>query len=83
MPPGALPASAAALRADQPVDPNEPTYCTCARVSFGDMIACESETCPVEWFHYECVGLPPGQELKAKWYCPGCSASLKVKIKKK
>ena len=47
------------------------------------MIACESETCPVEWFHYECVGLPPGQELKAKWYCPGCSASLKVKIKKK
>ncbi len=38
------------------MDPNEPTYCTCNRVSFGDMVACENDACPIEWFHYECVG---------------------------
>jgi len=62
LPPGALAAGAAeaaallSVRPDLAVDPNEPTYCTCARVSFGDMIACESDSCPVEWFHFECVG---------------------------
>lgn len=43
-------------RAELAVDPNEPLYCSCQRVSFGDMVACEAETCPIEWFHYECVG---------------------------
>jgi hypothetical protein len=62
LPPGALAASQAeaaalyTLRPDLEVDPNEPTYCTCSRVSYGDMIGCDSETCPIEWFHYECVG---------------------------
>ncbi|KAI5649926.1 hypothetical protein M9H77_35931 [Catharanthus roseus] len=27
---------------DLPVDPNEPTYCTCNQVSFGEMIACDN-----------------------------------------
>ena len=26
-----------------PIDPNEPRYCTCNRVSYGEMIACENE----------------------------------------
>jgi hypothetical protein len=25
------------------VDPNEPTYCICKQVSFGEMIACDNE----------------------------------------
>uniref|UniRef100_A0A803PX49 C2H2-type domain-containing protein n=1 Tax=Cannabis sativa TaxID=3483 RepID=A0A803PX49_CANSA len=29
--------------AEQPIDPNEPTYCVCHQVSFGDMIACDNE----------------------------------------
>ena len=46
---------------------SEPLYCTCKRVSFGQMIACDNKDCPVEWFHYACVGLktPP----KGKWFC--------------
>ncbi|KAF2565948.1 hypothetical protein F2Q68_00026693 [Brassica cretica] len=28
---------------EQPIDPNEPTYCVCHQVSFGDMIACDNE----------------------------------------
>ena len=65
LPFGALGATGGALgvlggglagRAELAVDPNEPLYCSCQRVSFGDMVACEADTCPIEWFHYECVG---------------------------
>jgi inhibitor of growth protein 4 len=58
---------------DQPIDPNEPTYCVCHQVSFGDMIACDNENCQGgEWFHYTCVGLTPETRFKGKWYCPTC-----------
>ncbi|CAM6120444.1 unnamed protein product [Calypogeia fissa] len=58
---------------DQPIDPNEPTYCTCGQVSFGDMIACDNENCNGgEWFHYQCVGLSSETRFKGKWYCPDC-----------
>uniref|UniRef100_A0A1J3ELR1 PHD finger protein ING n=1 Tax=Noccaea caerulescens TaxID=107243 RepID=A0A1J3ELR1_NOCCA len=59
---------------EQPIDPNEPTYCVCHQVSFGDMIACDNEkNCQGgEWFHYTCVGLTPETRFKGKWYCPTC-----------
>ncbi|KAJ8773013.1 hypothetical protein K2173_028190 [Erythroxylum novogranatense] len=58
---------------DQPIDPNEPTYCVCHQVSFGDMIACDNENCQGgEWFHYSCVGLTPETRFKGKWFCPTC-----------
>ena len=42
-------------------DPNEPRYCICNQVSYGDMVACDNSDCPYEWFHYPCVGItaPP------------------------
>ena len=42
-------------------DPNEPRYCICNQVSYGDMVACDNADCPYEWFHYPCVGVtaPP------------------------
>ncbi|KAI9293379.1 hypothetical protein K502DRAFT_293802, partial [Neoconidiobolus thromboides FSU 785] len=51
-------------------------YCFCSRESFGDMVGCDGENCPHEWFHYECVGLtePP----KGSWHCPSCSAALNI-----
>lgn len=58
-----------------PVDPNEPVYCYCNRVSFGEMIACENEDCAREWFHLECVGLDKAPE--GTWYCDDCIADLK------
>ncbi|KAG0485347.1 hypothetical protein HPP92_009222 [Vanilla planifolia] len=58
---------------DQPIDPDEQTYCVCHQVSFGDMIACDNENCEGgEWFHYSCVGLTPETRFKGKWYCPTC-----------
>ncbi|KAJ1062204.1 hypothetical protein K5549_008546 [Capra hircus] len=42
---------------DMPVDPNEPTYCLCHQVSYGEMIGCDNPDCSIEWFHFACVGL--------------------------
>lgn len=74
---------------DLPVDPNEPTYCICQQVSFGEMIAvsfcfypqCDNEDCEIEWFHYPCVDLsgPP----KGVWYCPNCTMARKMDTGKK
>lgn len=52
------------------IDPNEPTYCLCNQVSYGEMIGCDNEQCPIEWFHSSCVSLT--YKPKGKWYCPKC-----------
>ncbi|CAB0029940.1 unnamed protein product [Trichogramma brassicae] len=62
---------------DMPVDPNEPTYCICNQVSFGEMIGCDNPDCGIEWFHFGCVGLTV--KPKGKWYCPKCSQDRKKK----
>ncbi|XP_027009310.1 inhibitor of growth protein 5-like isoform X1 [Tachysurus fulvidraco] len=60
---------------DMPVDPNEPTYCLCAQVSYGEMIGCDNADCPIEWFHFACVCLTT--KPKGKWFCPRCIQDLK------
>ncbi|ERN15806.1 PHD finger protein ING1 isoform X1 [Amborella trichopoda] len=55
---------------DLPVDPNEPTYCFCNQVSYGEMIACDNTYCKIEWFHFGCVGLK--EQPRGKWYCSSC-----------
>jgi len=55
---------------DMPVDPNEPTYCICHQVSYGQMIACDNPECLLEWFHIGCMGL--SSIPKGKWFCPKC-----------
>nr|CAD7393314.1 unnamed protein product [Timema cristinae] len=62
---------------DMPVDPNEPTYCLCHQVSYGEMIGCDNPDCPIEWFHFACVGLTT--KPKGKWFCPKCTADRKKK----
>lgn len=61
-----------------PVDPNEPTYCICEQVSYGEMIACDNDDCAIKWFHIECIGLK--SLPKGKWYCSECSGTQKKKI---
>lgn len=65
---------------DWTYDPNEPRYCICDQVSYGDMVACDNPKCPVEWFHYPCVGIkdPP----RGKWYCPQCAAAMNRRARK-
>lgn len=57
------------------VDPNEPVYCTCRQISFGNMIACENQECKIEWFHFSCVGLKA--EPNEPWYCEQCRSEIK------
>ncbi|GKU98559.1 hypothetical protein SLEP1_g11550 [Rubroshorea leprosula] len=61
------------MELDLPVDPNEPTYCFCNQVSFGEMVACDNPDCKIEWFHFGCVGLK--EQPKGKWYCSDCAAA--------
>jgi hypothetical protein len=70
---------AAALQQEIPVDPNEPTYCFCNRVSFGEMVGCDNEDCEIEWFHYDCVGLTEKPPEGTQWFCPQCTAIMAQK----
>lgn len=49
---------------EEPVDPNEPRYCFCNQVSYGQMVGCDDRDCAREWFHLNCVGLthPPNKK---------------------
>jgi inhibitor of growth protein 3 len=49
-------------------------YCTCRNVSHGNMVACDNEDCPYEWFHWSCVGLT--KEPLGKWYCEECREKM-------
>eukprot|EP00644_Phytophthora_capsici_P013209 jgi/Phyca11/5426/fgenesh1_pm.PHYCAscaffold_5_\ len=62
---------------DLPIDPNEPIYCSCRRVSFGQMVGCDNDDCKYEWFHFGCVGLT--DQPAGKWYCQDCKAQLGIK----
>lgn len=62
------------------VDPNEPRYCLCNQVSYGEMICCDNPTCSIEWFHYGCVGIT--EAPKGKWFCPQCVAQTRRKGRK-
>ncbi|XP_046670011.1 inhibitor of growth protein 1 [Homalodisca vitripennis] len=52
------------------IDPDEPTYCLCDQISYGEMILCDNDLCPIEWFHFSCVAL--ATKPKGKWFCPKC-----------
>ncbi|ELU08926.1 hypothetical protein CAPTEDRAFT_225717 [Capitella teleta] len=65
---GVMPSDKSAV--DAPIDPDEPTYCLCDRVSYGEMIGCDNDSCAIEWFHFDCIQL--SHKPKGKWYCPNC-----------
>jgi len=63
------------------IDPDEPTYCLCDQVSYGEMIGCDNDLCPIEWFHFGCVQLQG--KPKGKWFCPKCRADKPTVMKAK
>ncbi|PHH66693.1 hypothetical protein CDD81_6530 [Ophiocordyceps australis] len=64
------------------IDADEPTYCYCNSVSYGEMVACDADGCEREWFHLACVGLKVAPGSKTKWYCEDCKERLKASNKK-
>jgi inhibitor-of-growth protein 1 len=63
------------------IDPDEPTYCLCDQVSYGEMIGCDNDLCPIEWFHFNCVQL--SGKPKGKWFCPKCRGDKPTNMKPK
>ena len=63
------------------IDPDEPTYCLCDQVSYGEMIGCDNNLCPIEWFHFGCVQLQGNP--KGKWFCPKCRGDKPTVMKPK
>jgi len=61
------------------IDPDEPTYCLCEQVSYGEMIGCDNDLCPIEWFHFNCVQL--STKPKGKWFCPKCRGDKQTVMK--
>lgn len=61
-------------------DPNEPRYCLCNQISYGEMVGCDNDKCTIEWFHYGCVNLT--EAPKGKWYCPQCTQTMKRRHKR-
>lgn len=52
---------------DGEIDADEPTYCYCNSVSYGEMVACDADGCEREWFHLACVGLKVAPGSKSEW----------------
>ncbi|TIA69733.1 hypothetical protein E3P92_03428 [Wallemia ichthyophaga] len=44
-------------RAEKEKKEDDERYCFCHQVSFGDMVGCDNEQCPYQWFHLACIGL--------------------------
>ncbi|KAI1341833.1 hypothetical protein F5Y15DRAFT_375404 [Xylariaceae sp. FL0016] len=63
---------------DDEGDADEPLYCYCNGVSYGEMVACDANDCEREWFHLECVGLKAAPPSNVKWYCDHCKDRLKT-----
>jgi len=66
---------------DIAVGPDEPTYCLCDQISYGEMICCDNDLCPIEWFHFSCISL--STKPKGKWFCPKCRGDRPNKMKPK
>ncbi|KAK8086673.1 PHD-finger domain-containing protein [Apiospora phragmitis] len=62
---------------DGEIDANEPRYCYCNGVSYGEMVACDADDCEKEWFHLGCVGLKSAPSSSTKWYCDNCKNRMK------
>jgi inhibitor-of-growth protein 1 len=66
----AVPEQVPGVIQDDTIDPDEETYCLCGQISYGEMILCENDLCPIEWFHFSCVSLQ--SKPKGRWFCPQC-----------
>lgn len=62
------------------INADEPLYCTCHEISYGQMILCDNDACKIEWFHFGCVKL--NTKPKGKWFCPECRGDTHKVMKK-
>ncbi|KAI9263386.1 hypothetical protein BDA99DRAFT_438287, partial [Phascolomyces articulosus] len=56
---------------------DEEVWCMCREPAHGRMILCDNDDCPIQWYHFSCVGLTKAS--KGDWYCKECQAHYKSK----
>lgn len=66
--------------ADQAFDSQtESLYCYCQKhIENTQMIGCDEPTCPIQWYHFSCVGI--GTPPDGDWLCPTCRAKKSIKV---
>ncbi|RMZ73795.1 PHD finger domain (Ing1) [Pyrenophora seminiperda CCB06] len=77
------PEAEAEPEAESDEDGDEPRYCYCNEVSYGNMIACDNDDCPREWFHLACVHLEKAPTGRTKWFCSDECKDTYAKAKNK
>ena len=53
-------------------------FCYCRQEESGQMIACDNDNCPYQWFHFECLQMTAPPKSR-KWFCPDCQKEKKNK----
>ena len=46
-------------------------YCYCQQPESGQMVGCDNNVCPYEWFDFSCLKISAPPKRKT-WYCPDC-----------
>lgn len=47
-------------------------WCLCHGPERDHMVACDNHNCPIQWFHFDCVGLVETPSEGSSWFCPSC-----------
>ena len=55
-------------------------WCLCGGPESGNMIACDNPSCPIEWFHFECLGLMDTQRWKVVLHLMCCLTFSKLSL---
>ena len=59
----------------------EKLWCFCGQPSYGRMILCDNDCCPIQWFHCDCLRIRG--KPKGKWFCQTVVQNRKIKAKRK
>lgn len=57
-------------------------YCYCKGPESGEMIGCDNQSCPFQWFHFSCLNIKAPLRMKT-WYCPDCRKLPSCRKKRK
>ena len=58
---------------------DDTTYCICHQRSYGEMVACENDKCPYQWFHTSCINMETVPDEDEDWYCEFCLQLPEIK----
>ena len=58
---------------DDDLNSTQGLWCYCQENKGDEMVGCDNDDCPIQWFHLSCLNLTMEQLPSGDWFCPGCS----------